>query len=191
MKNTTIRLATLPLALAAALTLVTGCGSTRTGTLGAAPALPGAASHFTTSEREFATQAATGGLYEVEVSRLAAQRAVNVQVKNYAQMLVTHHTQANNELADIMKVKNFAPPAGLPADKQAKIARLQALSGAEFDREYVRLVGLQDHQADIALFERGARDSSDPDLKAWILKTLPTLRNHLQAAQNLAGMLAG
>lgn len=190
MKHTVLRLAALPVALAAALTLATACGSTTT-TLGAAPAVPGAASHFNTTDREFVTQAATGGLYEVEVSRLAAQRALNVQVKNYAQMLVGHHSQANSELADIMKVKAFAPPAGLPADKQAKLARLQALSGAEFDREYVRLVGVQDHQADIALFERAARDAADPDLKAWVLKTLPTLRNHLQAAQNLAGQLAG
>jgi putative membrane protein len=151
----------------------------------------GADSHFNTTDREFATQMAGGGLYEVEVSRLAAQRAVAVPVKNYAQMLVAHHSQANQELLAILKVKNFAPPAGLPADKQAKIARLRALSGPEFDREYIRLVGLLDHLADIALFERAARDAADPDLKAWVLKTLPVLRQHHQAAQAVAGQIAG
>lgn len=191
MKNTSHLLSAVSLAAAAA--LLAGCGTLRTDRMDAPPARApvGAASHFNTTDREFATQMAIGGLYEVEVSRLATQRAVAAPVKSYAQMLVSNHAQANRELLDILKVKNFAPPAGLPTEKQAKIARLQALNGPEFDREYIRLVGLQDHQADIALFERAARDAADPDLKAWVLKTLPVLRQHHQAAQGVAGQIAG
>ncbi len=187
MKKTT--LLAIPLALAAVLSA--GCAATRTTGMGAAPAPVGAASHFSTTDREFATQAAGGGLYEVEVSRIAASRAADPQVRSYAQMLVTHHAAANDQLMGIFKVKNFQPPASMPADKQAKLARIQALSGPELDREYIRTVGLGDHQSDIALFERAARDTADPDLKAWFAKTLPTLRSHLQAAQALAGRMAG
>lgn len=191
MNNT--RYSLYAVSLAVAVTLLAGCGTLRTDRMDAPPARApvGAASHFSTTDREFASQMAIGGLYEVEVSRLATQRAVAAPVKSYAQMLVSHHSQANQELLAILKVKNFAPPAGLPTEKQAKIARLQALSGPEFDREYIRLVGLQDHQADIALFERAARDAADPDLKAWVLKTLPVLRQHHQAAQGVAGQIAG
>ncbi|MBA2674683.1 DUF4142 domain-containing protein [Ramlibacter sp.] len=181
----------LAIPLAVATVLSAGCAATMSTGMGAAPAPVGAASHFSTTDREFATQAAGGGLYEVEVSRIAAARAADPQVQGYAQMLVAHHTAANDQLMGIFKVKNFQPPASMPADKQAKLARMQALSGPELDREYIRTVGLGDHQSDIALFERAARDAADPDLKAWFAKTLPTLRSHLQAAQALAGRMAG
>ncbi|MES2936561.1 MAG: DUF4142 domain-containing protein [Pseudomonadota bacterium] len=187
MKRTTL----LAIPLVVATVLSAGCAATMSTGMGAAPAPVGAASHFSTTDREFATQAAGGGLYEVEVSRLAAARAADPEVKSYAQMLVTHHSAANDQLMALFKVKNFQPPASLPADKQAVIARMQSLSGPAFDREYIRTVGLQDHTSDIALFERATRDSADPDLKAWFARTLPTLRSHLQAAQALAGRMAG
>jgi putative membrane protein len=191
MKKHPSAFALVPLALAAV--LATGCASQNRSAMGAAPtpAPVGAASHFSTADREFATQAAGSGLYEVAASRLAAQRAVDVQVKEYAQMMVTHHSASNDQLMALFKVKNFQPPAGLPADKQAKLTRLQGLSGAEFDREYVRVVGVEDHTAAIALFDRATRETADPDLKRWFAQTLPTLRTHLQAAQVLAGRMAG
>ena len=57
-------------------------------------------------------------------------------------------------------------------------------NGTEFDREYARMM-VEDHQKDIAAFEREASSGSDPDVKAFAMETLPTLRAHLQAAQTL------
>lgn len=184
---------TIPLAIAlgAALTLA-GCSSPRTDVMGAAALNPpGAASQFNTTDRELVTQMALGGLYELEVSRLAASRASSGIVRSYAQMLLDHHAAANAELAQIMQAKVYAPPATLPADKRAKLDQFQALSGLAFDRHYIHMVGIEDHIADVALFERGARDAADPDLKAWVARTLPRLRGHLQQAQGIAGTFAG
>lgn len=184
---------TIPLAIALGLALaLAGCSSPRTDVMGAAALQPpGAASQFNTTDRELVTQMALGGLYEIEVSRLAAARASSGVVRSYAQMLLDHRAAANAELAQIMQAKAYAPPAALPVDKQAKLDRLKALSGNAFDRHYVHMVGIEDHIADVSLFERGARDAADPDLKAWIARTLPRLRGHLQQAQGIAGTLAG
>jgi putative membrane protein len=188
--------ACLPLALAVAALTVTGCASLpgmRTG-MGAGAAAPAvvASTRLNAAEREFAIKAAAQGFYEVEVSRLASERAVNSGVRSYAQLMVNHHTQANNELVALMSAKGVAPPKGLAADKKTKLHKLAALPpSAAFDQGYVRVVGIEDHRTNIAVFERARRETKDRDLLAWIDRTLFTLRNHLAAAQSLAITLEG
>jgi putative membrane protein len=155
------------------------------------PALPGAASQLTSAERAFVTQAAPDGVYEVQAAQLAVGRAVNPQVKALADMLVTQHLQANGELTVLLQAKAMVLPPDLPADKVAKLQALAALpAGPAFDRAFVNTVGVQDHLAAIALFERARGDVVDRDLRAWIDRTLPTLRSHLSAAQSIAALVA-
>ena len=135
--------------------------------------------------------------YEVIIARdgneaLAAIRATFPAVRTYAQMLASHHEKANQELAALMRAKGLESPAGLAADKATKLYRLSALRpSAEFDRGYVRVVGVEDHTASVALFEQAQRDVRDRDLRAWIDRTLPVLRTHLDSARALSSTLAG
>jgi putative membrane protein len=140
-------------------------------------------------DRQFITAAAGNGRYEVQVSRLAMYRAASPQVRSYAQMLVDHHTLANNELMDLVRARGMRLPGTLPRDKRTKLDRLASVSGGEFDRMYIRFVGIEDHQADIALFERASREVRDPELRAWANKTLPVLRSHLDAAHSLSSAI--
>jgi putative membrane protein len=163
------------------------------------PAEPGqpapawvAVSRLSDAERTFMGRAAARNLYEVEVSRLAASRATSPRVRSYAQMVANQDAQANNELAALMRTKGLQPPSGLAPDKTTKLHRLSALRpSVDFDRGYVRVVGVEDHIASIALFEQARRVVRDRDLRAWIDRTLPVLRTHLGAAQTLSGTLAG
>jgi len=76
-------------------------------------------------------------------------------------------------------------PAVPPRALRREIEKLGKKSGAEFDREYVREVGIDAHQKDIKLFEKASKDLKDPQLTAWAAKTLPTLQQHLAQAQQL------
>jgi putative membrane protein len=188
--------AVLLASLGLAVVLGAGCASypgMRIG-MGAGPGAPAvvAATRLNAFERDFAIKAAAQGFYEVEVSRLAAERALKPAVRAYAQMMVNQHTQANNELVALMSAKGVAPPKGLAADKRTKLHRLASLPpSAGFDSGYVRVVGIEDHRTNITVFERARRESKDRDLLAWIDRTLFALRNHLAAAQSLAGTLEG
>jgi putative membrane protein len=147
---------------------------------------------LTAAERSFMTNVATRAMYEVEVSRLAVERATSPKVRAYAQTLLAHRQQVNSDLGALMRVKGVQRPAGLPADKSTKLHRLSALRPSpNFDEGFVRVVGVEDQAASIAMFERARRDSRDRDLRAWIERTLPVLRGDLAAARNLAGQLAG
>jgi putative membrane protein len=173
-----------------------GCASSvdlRTG-MGAGPATPApqATVPLSAVERDFAIRVATQGFYEVEVSRLATERAVNLDVRAYAQMMFKHNTQSNNELFALMTAKGVPPPNGLPADKKEKLFRLASLPpSAAFDNGFVRVVGIEDHRTNIAIFERARRETKDRDLLAWIDRSLLAMRSHLATAQSLAGTLDG
>jgi putative membrane protein len=144
------------------------------------------------AERAFMTRAAAGGLYEMEVSRLAAERATSPRVRAYARMVAQRDAWSIDELSALMRAKGVQPPAALAADKATKLQRLAALKpSANFDLGYVRVVGVEDQSANIALFEQARAQARDRDLRAWIDRMLPLLRSQLAIARDLNGSIAG
>ncbi len=139
-------------------------------------------------DRDFAMHAMTGGMMEVKLSQFAAEHATNPAVKQFAQRLVQDHSQANKELMTIAGKNQIQFPREMSKDHQEVWNRLTNLRGADFDRQFVQHM-IQDHQRDIAQFEKESKDGQDPQLKAFAAKTLPTLREHLKLAQDVASKL--
>ena len=133
-------------------------------------------------DSEFAVKAASGGMMEVELGKLAAQKAQSQQVKDFAAMMVTEHSKANEELKTLTASKNITIPATLSEDHQKHVDDLSKLSGAEFDKEYVNLM-VEDHKEDIDLFKEASFGAKDADVKAFAGKTLPTLQKHYDAVK--------
>ena len=140
-------------------------------------------SRMSGADRAFMLKAAGSGLYEVEVSRLVAAKAESADVKKYASMLVDDHTKANAELVALAEARGVKLPSQPPADKRQRITQISTMSGASLDQAYMKQVGIGDHKADIALFEKASRTGKDPGIKAWVDGKLPTLREHMAAAQ--------
>lgn len=197
MNNSNGRQACILAMVMATAVLAAGCANGPAKDAAARPAAANPAPSATTStltvaERTFMAKAAAKTLYELEVSRLAAERAVDARVRAYAQGMVGRQTGFTNELAGLMSAKGLTPPRSLTPEQAAKLKRLAAVPpSAAFDNGYVRVVGIEDHQSNIALLEQGRRLAGDRDLRAWIDKTLPTLRRQLGVAQALAGSIAG
>jgi putative membrane protein len=135
------------------------------------------------SDQTFMTKAAGGGIYEVEVSRMAASKAKNADVKAYAEMLVKDHTAANDELKQLASSKGVTLPSAMPADKKAKMDQLS--KSKDIDRDFIKQVGLDDHKTDIALFDKASKDAKDADVKGFFSKTLPKLKDHRAEAEKL------
>ena len=143
-------------------------------------------SNIAAPDREFVTKAAEGGQQEVMMAQMAVDKASNPDVKQFAQRLVDDHSKANEELKTLASSKGLTLPAENATKTQKMKNDMGKHSGAMFDREYMKDM-IKDHQKDIAMFEREARDGRDSDVKAWAEKTLPTLREHLQMAREVAG----
>jgi putative membrane protein len=183
----------LAFAFGAAQAQAPGTGSSATGGQAAPMAQPGTGTRnlpdksqkIARGDRKFIEQAAGSGMFEVQVAQLAAAKATDANVKSYASMLVDHHTAANNELVKIANARGLELPAAPPRALRRDIEKLGKKSGDEFDRDFVRNVGIKAHEKDIKSFQKASKDVKDAELKAFVDKTLPTLREHLAAAQKL------
>ena len=136
-------------------------------------------------DRKFIQETAGSGMFEVQAAQLAAKQASDPQVKSFAEKLVDQHTQANDELIKLANAKRVELSAAPPRDKRRDIEKLGKKQGQEFDTEFVREVGIKAHEKNIKAFEKASKDTKDPELKAFIDKTLPTLKEHLAMAQKL------
>jgi putative membrane protein len=137
------------------------------------------------ADKSFATEAAQGGLAEVEMGQLALQKGAAPQVKQFAQQMVTDHTKANQELMQLAKSQGLDLPSQTDAKHKNAMQRLQGMSGGAFDTAYMQDM-LQDHQKDVADFQKQAQSGGDPVLKSFAQKYLPILQQHLQMAKAAA-----
>jgi putative membrane protein len=152
-----------------------------------APAKPAAK---TPSDRQFAREAAAGGLAEVKLGQLAVDKGNSDVVKTFGQKMVDDHSKANSELQAVAGKSNITLPTTPSAADQAAYDRLSKLSGAAFDRAYARNM-VQDHIHDVAAFKQEANYGKDPAIKAFASATLPTLTDHLKMARDMKLAVAG
>jgi putative membrane protein len=138
---------------------------------------------LSTTDKTFATEAAHGGLAEVQLGQLAEQKATSSQVKEFAQRMVKDHTQANQELMQLAKTEKLNLPTQLDAKHKSEVARLSAMSGNAFDTAYMQYM-IQDHKQTVADFQKQAQSGSDPALKSFAEKYLPIIQQHLQMAES-------
>jgi len=140
-------------------------------------------------DQQFIKTAAEGSMAEVEMGRLAAERASHSDVKAFGQKMVDDHEKVDSQLKSIAAEKHVALATALSAKDKSTYDRLSRLSGNAFDRAYMQDM-VQDHQTDIAAFKSEASGGKDPDVKAFASKTLPTLENHLKAAETTSSAVA-
>ncbi len=136
----------------------------------------------------FAREAARGGTTEVELGRMAADRASDPQVRDFAQRMVDDHTRANDQLERIARDRGWMLPQAPDPEHRSEMRRMSTLRGRAFDRAYMRAM-TSDHDADVAQFRRYVRNGNDPQLRRWARRTLPTLEEHRQLAHQTMSSL--
>lgn len=139
-------------------------------------------SKSSTGDSAWVMKVAKGGMAEVELGKLATEKAASDEVKKFGQRMVDDHSKANDDLKTLAQNKKITLPADMDPKEKALRDRLSKLSGAAFDRAYMQAM-LADHRQDVAEFRKEANSGKDPDVKAFAAKTLPTLEEHLKMAQ--------
>ena len=131
---------------------------------------------------EFMTKAASGGMMEVALGKMAQQQAQDQQVKDFGTMMVTDHSKANDELKTLAASKNIVLPDSMGEAHMDHVEELRGKKGAEFDEAYIELM-VSDHEEDVNMFEEASNNLQDAEVKAFAAKTLPVLQQHLDQAQ--------
>jgi putative membrane protein len=164
--------------------------------------------------QEFVREASMHGTAEVELGRLASERAQNAEVKKFAQMMVREHTQANSELKAAAGSHNLQVQEQMDEKHRDLAERLRGLRGAEFDREYMNAMvdgheevkGMLEEQAremghdttvgttganaeNTRAGQAGQHDAAQMAVSQWAAKTLPAVNQHLQQATQISDRL--
>jgi len=151
----------------------------------AKPASDKGDSVVTGGDLAFMNDAAPGSVAEVELGKMAAGKSQNAEVKAFGQKMVEDHSKAGDELKQLAAQKKVVLSTDvMPAHKQL-MEKLSKLSGADFDKEYVKAM-VEAHEKDVAAFENVSKTAADADVKAFATKTLPTLKMHLEMIKGMA-----
>jgi len=135
------------------------------------------------SDKGFVADAIKGDSSEIVLGQVALSKSADPGVKTFAQTLIDDHTKAKAQAAAVAGTLGVTPPSGVKPDAEQELTRLRTLSGAAFDREFVRYM-VDDHEKDIAEFRQQASSGAGPT-KDLAAQTLPTLEKHLQMAKSL------
>ncbi|SRR6266496_1073983 len=145
-------------------------------------------SQVTESDREFAIKATMGGKHEVDLGRLAADRASDSDVKAFANRMIQDHSRAGDELTQTTSRLGIKAPDEDEASFKQMVDRLSKLKGVEFDRAYMSEM-VDNHMKDLSEIESYAKGDNNSELKTWAAKTVPIVREHLQQAQSIAAKI--
>lgn len=133
----------------------------------------------------FVKHAAASGMAEVKVAGLGVQKSVNPDVKAFAGMLVTDHTQVNTDLKALASTKGVELSAVIDSKHADTFQALEKHSGAEFDKEFLANQ-VSGHKKCVSSFEDASSNAKDSDVKAFADKMIPTLKAHLAKAEALS-----
>jgi putative membrane protein len=137
-------------------------------------------------DQAFVAKAIGGGDAEVELAELAQQKSQSQDVKQFAQKMASDHSQMNEKWFEPeAKQLGVSTPKGPDKKDKKLIARLQTLSGQQFDNEYIQAM-VKDHKQDLKDFNNEAQATQDPNVKQIAQRGATIIQEHLQMIEQIA-----
>jgi putative membrane protein len=149
----------------------------------AAPAT--ATSQLSKADQKIIMDMAQGNMAEIEIAKLAQTKSQNDQVKTFAQQMIDDHTKAMADVQQLASAKGVTLPTEPDKKHKAMADKLGALSGDAFDKAYTKQAGVADHKKMHGMLASAQSKAKDPDVKALAAKMMPTVDQHLKAAQQM------
>ena len=136
-------------------------------------------------DRAFAKKSLENGYAVVKMSELAQQNSQRDDVKQFAQKAADDQKQANEKLEQFAKQLNVGLPTELSRRDQKTVAKLQGLSGAKFDEEYLKAMQ-KDQQDDLKAYKEESGATQDPTLQNVLKQDGTTISQHLETIKTLS-----
>jgi putative membrane protein len=141
------------------------------------------------ADSTFLQQAAQNGNATMQLAKMALDKSSDAKVKGLAQQIIDDQSKANDQVKALAQTKQVTLPADISSDSQKQAKQLQAKSGQAFDEAWTKAV-VSDQQKSVKAFTQEGKGAKDNDVKQLAQGTLPTLNNHVKAAQTLAAIPA-
>jgi putative membrane protein len=144
-----------------------------------------AAGEASVADKHFVSEALKGGMAEVDLGQLASQKGSSDDVKQFGQKMVEDHTAMGDKMKGVAIQIGVTPPAALSPEDQALKTHLEALSGAQFDRAYIRAM-VKGHEADLQAFQGEAASGSSQAVKDAASQGTAVVSHHLEMIKQIA-----
>jgi putative membrane protein len=135
-------------------------------------------------DKKFVATATQGDINEIKLSELAQQKATNPAVKTFADKMVKEHKMMFKSIAPFADAWGVPVATDLDDDHKSEYKKLDGLSGADFDKEYIDQM-VSDHAKALDAFTDEAKDTKDAKLKAAVLKGKTMIAAHKNMAYDL------
>jgi putative membrane protein len=135
-------------------------------------------------DKKFLATAAQGDQNEIKLSELAEAKATNSAVKAFAQKMVNEHKQMSESMKPFLESWGVMAPASVDEDHQKEWDKLNGMSGADFDKEYIDQM-VSDHAKALDAFTSEAKDTKDAKFRAVVIKNKTAVAAHKNMAYDL------
>lgn len=128
---------------------------------------------------EYVTTAGASDLYEITSSKMLLETTQNPKLRDFAQMMVTHHTKSTADVkAAAMKSRVRVAPPKLTPLQQELVTELRAENGPARDAAYIAQQKAAHGQA-LAVQKAYAMEGTAPALKSTAAEIVPVVENHI------------
>jgi putative membrane protein len=133
---------------------------------------------------EFLAKAMRDGMWQIQASHLALQKASDPDVKKFAARMIDDHSKMGQEIAELAKISGAKLPEEITADQKIRFDDMSKLIGHGFHKRFMQY-NVDDHENYVKDFSEQAEKGSDVGVKAFAARHLPTLKEHLQLAKGV------
>jgi putative membrane protein len=138
----------------------------------------------TDDDKKFLTQASQGNYDEIQLGKLAEEKATNPAVKRFGERMVTDHTKLTEKMKPFADEWGIAAPTALSSDAQKEYDNLKGKSGADFDKAYISDM-VSDHSKDLDAFTKEVKNTKDAKFKASVEQGKSVVAAHKNMAYDL------
>jgi len=131
---------------------------------------------------------AGSNIMEIRLGQMAQEKGSNSAVKQFGQQMVTDHTNLENQLTSLVSKNGTSFKPGMGKENEAEVSRLEKLSGAEFDRQYMTSM-IQHHQQDVAYLQSEGQSARSSEARQMVSAALPILQQHMTMATQVGGQV--
>lgn len=136
-------------------------------------------------DREFMEDISHADLAEIETGKMALEKGQSEAVKKFAQKMIDDHTKAQDELEKLASAKSVKLPTETDVQHKTVAIALRASRGDTFDSQYIKRVGIGDHERTRDLLRKVSADAKDKQLKVHAMKTIKAVDGHLAMARKM------
>jgi putative membrane protein len=122
---------------------------------------------------------------QVQMGQLAAEKSSSDDVKKFGEKMVQIHQKLTEQFKPVAQKFGVSEPKDPSKKDKQEIARMQTLSGADFDTAFIQAM-MREQQSDLKEFKSEAQASQDPAVQQLAQSDAPVLSEHLQILEQLA-----